>query len=128
MRARVRWTSGWSRIAQLSAGERHEDVLQRGMVGSEERELGATPLEQPEQRGHGAMYLRHRERRAIDSGAHGAHARQRGQLRRARRPGCPVRQGELHDMLGTEEAIRERGVPSAITFPWSMMATRSHRR
>src|SRR5258705_359837 len=36
MRARVSWTSGWSRIAQLPAGERHEDVLQRGMVGGEE--------------------------------------------------------------------------------------------
>src|SRR2546422_4053892 len=40
---------------QLPAGERHEDVLQRGVVGGEERELGAPPLQEAEQRGDGAM-------------------------------------------------------------------------
>src|SRR2546426_2057041 len=62
MRARVSCTSGWSRIAQLPAGERHEDVFQRGVVGGEERELGAPPLQEAEQRGDGAMHLGHGER------------------------------------------------------------------
>src|SRR5438105_2740435 len=84
MRARVSCTSGWSRIAQLPAGERHEDVLQRGMVGGEERELGAPPLQEAEQRGDGAMHLGHREGRAIERRAHRAHARQCSQLRGGR--------------------------------------------
>src|SRR5882762_468659 len=97
MRARVNWTSGWSRIAQLPAGERYEDVLEGGVVGREQRKLGAPPFQEPKQRGHGAMHLGHREGGAIEPRAHRAHA-------------------------------RERGEPSAMTVPWSMMATRSHRR
>src|SRR5437867_3796461 len=43
MRARVSWASGWSRIAQLPAGERHEDVLQRGVVGGEQHGAARRP-------------------------------------------------------------------------------------
>src|SRR2546430_13056477 len=85
MRARVSCTSGWSRIAQLPAGERYEDVFQRGVVGGEERELGAPSLQEAEQRRDRAMHLSHGERRAIERRAHRTHARQRGQDRKSTR-------------------------------------------
>src|SRR2546425_7379787 len=65
------------------------------------------------------MHFRHRERGAIDSGAHRAHARQPGQLRGARRPRRPVRQGELHDMLGTEGG--DQGTGSAERYDLTMV-------
>jgi len=87
------------------------------VVRGELRKLGAPPLQEPEQRGHGAMYLGHREGSAIEPRAHRAHARQRGQLRGAGRTRRAIRQGELDDVLGTERGDQGARRPSAMTLP-----------
>src|SRR5205823_4329864 len=55
MRASVSWTKGWSRIAQLPPREGHEHVLERGVVGGEQRQNGPAPPEQDQQGRNGPV-------------------------------------------------------------------------
>src|SRR5205085_2342195 len=102
MRASVSWTRGWSRIAQLPPREGHEHILERGVVSGEERELGAAPLEQGQQRRDGAVHLGDGERGPVRRRAHGPNPGERGQLVDSGSVRRAVRQREFDDVLGAE--------------------------
>src|SRR3989442_1754158 len=73
MRESASWYIGCSRITELPSGERDEDVVERGVMRGERRELQAPLLQQGEQRGQRAMQLRHGQRESARTGTDGGH-------------------------------------------------------
>src|SRR6185312_3585550 len=98
MRASVSWKSGWSRIAQLSAREGDEDIVEGGVVRGEQRQLGALAFQQPQQRRYGAVDLRYRQRDAIGPGADPLHSGKGFEPGRRR----PAAEREFDDLIGPE--------------------------
>ena len=74
------------------------------------------------------MRLAGRERDAVAFLAHRVHRRQREQVwRRGTTVGIGV-EVQVDDVLAADAGDQFGGVPSAITFPWSITATRSQSR
>src|SRR6267143_4479192 len=95
MRESASWYIGCSRITELPSRERDEDVVERGVMRGERRQLEPPLLQQGEQRGERAMQLRHGQRQSPPTGTgtdrgHAADATDR-----------------IHEILGDAVAERE---------------------
>ena len=117
-----------SRIAQVPAGEVHEHVFERRVCVVRKASFRPAIAEQVEQR-------RQREVRSPRRPAR----RSRACTRTSRTPGSGAQLVRIGQRLAVDlansttcsppsERISSRGVPSAITLPWSTTATRSHSR
>src|SRR5882762_3353701 len=98
MRASVSWYSGCSFIAQLPARERNEHVVERRLVGGEQRQLSPLALDQAKERRNRAMDLRHRERDPIGPRPDAFHPGQ--SVEPSRR--AAIAQRELDDLICAE--------------------------
>src|SRR2546427_7087941 len=73
MRESASWYIGCSRITELPSGERDEDVVERGVMRGEQRQLHTALAKQREQRGEGAVQLYDRERDSVGTRPHRRH-------------------------------------------------------
>src|SRR5712691_9949650 len=74
MRDSASWYIGCSRITELPSGQRDEDVVERGVMRGEQRQLHAALSEQREQRGESAVQLYDGERDSVRTGPDRGHA------------------------------------------------------
>src|SRR5207249_6155858 len=98
MRESANWYIGCSRVTELPSGERDEDVVERGVMRRERRQLEPPLLQQGEQCGQRAMQLRHREREPARGRTHGRYATQIAQSGR-QIVGHTVEERELDDVF-----------------------------
>src|SRR2546427_12949888 len=103
MRDSASWYIGCSRITELPSGERDEDVVERGVMRRQRRELEPPLLQQREQCGQRAVQLDHRQREsdATHAGTDRGHAAEPAHSVR-QVSGGSVPDRELDDVLRAE--------------------------
>ena len=114
-------------LPQVAARQRHEHIFEARLARGEVRQLRALLLYRRQQRGNRVVRL-------VPPAADKIHLRSVPIARRAvgprsRRPSIAAADGELHDVMPAKAArSAPPACPAAMICPWSMMASRSHRR
>src|SRR5439155_4762353 len=117
MRDSASWYIGCSRITELPSRECDEDVVERGVMRGEQRQLHAAVFEQGEQRGEGAVQLYDRERDSVGTRPHRGHPAHLSKISTRSSAIPPSVSAKSTTWSAPSDAISSLGVPWAMILP-----------